>query len=387
MDQQRHVKEIAMATSPLSITKQFSVLKDPRLSRKRRHSLLDVIVIAICGVIAGCDKWEQIELFGKNHHDWLKRFLRLPNGIPSHDTFERVFDRIEPLAFQRCFTQWTQVLCRELGLKQVAIDGKTLRRSGNGSGLKTLHLVSAWATHQQLILGQVAVDDKSNEITAIPKLLELLDIKGAFVTIDAMGCQKAIASQIVEQGGDYVLTVKDNQPTLLQDIQQSFMNALNTDYANLDFDTYETRAQGHGRTECRRYTVLHFTGGLSNAADWKGITTIGMCYSERIVAGVRSEEVRYFIGSRKARARVYGKALRYHWGIENNLHWQMDVSFAEDDSRIQKRNAAENFAMLRRIALILLKRHPDKHSINTKRLLASWDTEFLQEVLAPKNVA
>jgi len=374
-----------MATIPLSITKQFAVLKDPRILRRRRHNLLDIVVLGICGVIAGCDTWEQIELFGNNHHDWFKRFLRLPNGIPSHDTIERVFDRLQPLAFQRCFTNWTQAVCR-LGLKQVAFDGKTVRGSGNAKGLAALHLVSAWATEQQLILGQVAVDCKSNEITAIPKLLELLDIKGAFVSIDAMGCQKEIAKKIVAQGGHYVLTVKDNQPHLLEDIQQSFCDAMDKDFAGMEYDTYEKRERGHGREEYRSYTVLHWTEGLRNAADWEQISTIGICYSTRTIAGVSSEEIRYFIGCKKASAKVYGKALRNHWSIENNLHWQLDVSFGEDSNRTQKRNAAENFAMLRRIALNLLKRHPSKRSIDSKRLLAGWNADFLDEVLNPDDI-
>jgi predicted transposase YbfD/YdcC len=275
-------------------------------------------------------------------------------------------------------------VCGVLGLKHVAVDGKVLRSSANAN-LKALHLVSAWAVDQQLVLGQVAVDDKSNEITAIPEVLAMLDIKGAFVSIDAMGCQKAIAKQIVEQGGYYVLTVKDNQPHLLADIQQSFIDALDKDYARL-LSNFETCERGHGRTERRSYTVLHATDGLRNAADWEGLTTIGMCYSERTVAGVTSEEIRYFIGCKKASARVYANALREHWSIENNLHWQMDVSFAEDDNRTQKRNAAENFAMLRRIALNLLKLHPSKHSITTKRLLAGWNKKFLQEVINPMNL-
>lgn len=371
-----------MAISSPSITKHFSTLKEPRRRNSCLHNLLDIITIAISAVIAGCNTWEQIELFGNNHHDWFKRFLPLPNGIPSHDTFERVFDLIAPLAFQRCFTNWTQSVCRSLGLKHVPIDGKTLRSSGSAN-LKALHLVGAWAAEQHLLLGQVAVDDKSNEITAIPKVLELLDLHGTFVTIDAMGCQKQIAAQIVDQGGHYALAVKDNQPNLLEDIQQSFLHALDAD---LSCDTYATHEEGHGRTERREYTVLHFTERLRGAADWKGLTTIGMCYSERTVAGVTSEELRYFIGSKKASAKVYAEALRHHWSIENNLHWQMDVSFAEDDHRTKKRRAAENLAMLRRIALNLLKLHPSKHSIDSKRLLAGWNKTFLQEVLNPKNI-
>ena len=375
-----------MAISSPSITKHFAVLKDPRMRRKRLHNLLDIVVIAICGVVAGCDTWGQIALYGKRHQDWFKRFLRLANGVPSHDTIERVFDRLEPHVFQRCFTQWTQALCEALGLKHVAIDGKTLRSSGNGQGLKALHLVSAWAANQQLVLGQVAVDDKSNEITAIPKLLELLDIKGAFVSIDAMGCQKDIAKKIIDEGGDYILTVKGNQPHLLEDIQQSFIDTMDLDVTDLEYSTYETRERGHGREEYRCYSVFHSTQGLRNAAEWVGLTTIGMCYSQRTIGGLSSEEIRYFIGSRKASAKVYGKSLRHHWSIENNLHWQLDVTFDEDGNRTRKRHAAENLAMLRRIALNLLKRHPSKHSINTKRLLAAWDTDFLYEVLNPEHI-
>lgn len=377
-----------MATCPLSITKQFAVLKDPRLSRRRLHNLLDIVVISICGIIAGGDTWEHIELFGKKHHDWLKRFLRLPNGIPSHDTIQRVFDRLDPLAFQRCFTQWTQALCQKMGLKQIAIDGKTLRGSASPKkGLSALHLVSAWATEQQLVLGQVAVDSKSNEITAIPKLLDLLDVNGAFVSIDAMGCQKDIAAKIADKGGYFLLTVKDNQPHLLEDIQQSFTDAMDMDFANLEHDAYTTRERGHGREEYRHYHVLHWTEGLRNAADWKGITTIGMCFSRRTINGKTSEDIHYFIGNRKASAKVYGNASRHHWGIENNLHWQLDVSFAEDSSRTQKRHGAENFAMLRRIAMTMLKSHPSQHSIDTKRKLASWDADFLEQVLTSKKIA
>jgi predicted transposase YbfD/YdcC len=251
-----------------------------------------------------------------------------------------------------------KALHEALGLSQIAIDGKTLRGSGVG-GLKTLHLVSAWATANCLSLGQVAVDEKSNEITAIPKLLELLELHGAFVTIDAMGCQKAIAAKIVERKGNYILTVKENQEHLLEDIQKAIGQAHESDYAGMKHDTYETRERGHGREEYRCYTVLHTTEGIRNAADWAKLTTIGFCYSERTVNGVTSEELRYFIGSKKASAKVYGKALRNHWGIENQLHWQLDVSFDEDKNRVSKRHGAENLALIRRLALCLLKQHPE----------------------------
>jgi predicted transposase YbfD/YdcC len=364
----------------LSILHHFRKLKDPRRAHRRLHLLNDIVVIAICATIAGAQDWQEVVTFGQKRLDWLKRFLKLPNGIPSHDTFERVFDLINPRAFQACFLSWVESLREILTIKHVAIDGKTLRSSGTGE-LKPLHLVSAWATEQQLSLGQVAVEDKSNEITAIPQLLDLLDVKGAIVTIDAMGCQKAIAQKITEQGGDYVLTVKDNQPNLLMDIQQSLAEASEKGFAGLEHDTYETREKGHGREEYRSYLVLQQTSGIRNADEWSGLTTIGICYSERVVNGKKSVETRYFIGSRKAKAQTYAKALRNHWGIENSLHWQLDVTFDEDDNRVSKRNGAENLALLRRLTLSLLKAHRAKMSIAKKRFAAALDTQFLDDVL------
>jgi predicted transposase YbfD/YdcC len=367
-------------TCALSITHHFRKLKDPRRAHRRLHLLQDIIVIALCAVLAGAQDWHEIELFGRKRRDWLQGFLELPNGTPAHDTFERVFDRLKPQAFQACFRAWVQALQEALSIKHVAIDGKTLRGSGTAK-LGPLHLVSAWATAQRLSLGQVAVDSKSNEITAIPALLELLNINGAIVTIDAMGCQKAIAAKIIDGGGAYILTAKDNQPHLVEDIQQSLMDACENDFAGLEHDTYETRERGHGREEHRCYRVLHHTAGIRNAADWKGLTTIGVCYCERTIHGVRSEETRYFIGSRKAGAKVYGKALRDHWGIENSLHWQLDVTFDEDKNRVTKRNAAENLGLLRRLTLSLLQAHPAKLSIAKKRFAAALDPMFLEEIL------
>jgi predicted transposase YbfD/YdcC len=364
----------------VSIPKYFTKLKDPRRRHRRLHPLQDIIVIALCAVIAGAQDWQEIETFGRKRRAWLQRFLALPNGIPSHDTFERVFDRLNPQAFQACFREWVRAVSAALRIRHVAIDGKTLRGSGSAQ-LGPLHLVSAWATAQHLSLGQVAVDSKSNEITAIPALLELLDLQGALVTIDAMGCQKAIAQKIVDQGGDYVLTVKENQPHLLEDIQLRLEQAFDSDFAGLEHDTWEKRERGHGREELRCYTVLHTTDGIRHAEDWAGLTTIGMCYSERTVRGKTTTEVRYFIGSKKAGARYYGRGLRHHWGIENNLHWQLDVNFGEDRSRVTKRNAAENLALLRRLTLTLLQAHPAKLSIAKKRFAAALDTDFLEEIL------
>jgi len=342
---------------------------------------LDIITIAICAVICGCDKWEQVAEFGNHRRRWLKRFLPLPNGIPSHDTFERVFAQLDPRTFASCFHRWTQSMARLLGLKQIAIDGKSMRSSGNSAGLRMLHLVSAWTTTNHLTLGQVAVEAKSNEITAIPELLKLLDINGALVSIDAMGCQKAIARDIVDRGGDYILQAKNNQPNLLEDARTCIEKAVVSADDGQNVSYHETQEKGHGRKEKRRYTVVEDPQGIRNRACWKNLTVVGCCESERTIKGKTSTEVRYFIGSRSANAKAYGAALRNHWSIENNLHWQLDVSFKEDESGIENRNAAENFAMLRKIALMLLKRHPDKQSIATKRLQAGWNTDFLEEVL------
>jgi predicted transposase YbfD/YdcC len=369
-----------MPQAPCAIKQYFRKLRDPRLARRRKHLLLDIIVIVVCATIAGCNDWQQIETFARARSAWLKKFLALPGGVPSHDTLERVFDRLDPKQFQACFRDWMHALHEALGLSQIAIDGKTLRGSG-GHGHKALHLVSAWATANGLSLGQVAVAEKSNEITAIPELLGLLDLKGAFVTIDAMGCQKAIATKIVEGKGNYILTVKDNQENLVKDIQESISRAYEGDYDGVEHDSYETRERGHGREEYRCYTVLHDTSGIRNASDWANLTTIGFCYSERTEGGKTSDEIRYFIGSKKASAKVYGNALRNHWGIENQLHWQLDVTFDEDGNRVSKRHGAENLALVRRLAVSLLKQHPDKRSVACKRLLAALDPVFLEEVL------
>ena len=366
--------------SDVSITHYFAKLKDPRRRHRRVHPLQNVIVIALCAVIAGAQDWQEIETFGKRRRDWLRRFLDLSQGVPSHDTYERVFNRIKPQAFQACFRAWVQAITAAIDIKHVAIDGKTLGGSGSAK-LGPLHLVSAWATAQHLSLGQVAVDAKSNEITAIPALLEMLDIAGALVTIDAMGCQKAIARQIVDQGGDYVLTVKGNQERLLEDIQRQLQHAFDTDFKNLQHDTYAKRDRGHGREEFRSYVVLYSTEGLRDAQEWANLSTIGMCYSERTVGGKTSTETRYFIASKKASAKCFGKALRNHWSIENRLHWQLDVTFDEDRNRVQRRNAAENLALLRRLTLSLLQAHPEKLSIAKKRFAAALDCHFLEEIL------
>lgn len=375
-----HPSQLPQQQSDLSITKFFAKLQDPRRAHRRLHRLQDILVIALCAVIAGAQDWQQIVTFGHKRRDWLGSFLELPNGIPSHDTFERVFDRLKPQAFHACFRNWVQAIGAALRIKPIAIDGKTLRGSRSAK-LGPLHLVSVWATAQHLSLGQVAVDAKSNEITAIPVLLELLDLNGALVTLDAMGCQKAIAQKIVDQGGHYALTVTDNQEHLLEDIQDAFIKAFDTDFADADHDEFETRQRGHGREEYRSYTVLHSTEGIRHADAWAGLTTLGLCYSERTVKGETTTACRFFIGDKRASAKYYARGLRHHGGIENNLHWQLDVNFAEDDNRVQKRKAAENLALLRRLTLSLLKAHPSKDSIAKKRFAAALDPRFLEEIL------
>jgi len=368
-----------MATS-LGIKSHLRTLRDPRRRHGRDHRLLDIIVIAICAVIGGANSWRAMALFGRTHRAWFQRFLALPHGIPSYHTFRRLFQQLDPQAFQTCLRQWLLDVSGVLRVPHIAIDGKTLRGSGSAA-LGPLHLVSAWATQAHLSLGQVAVEAKSNEITAIPALLELLELHGAVVTIDAMGCQKTIAEKIVQRGGDYVLTVKDNQEHLLDDIQARVGQVLEQGVEGRDYQTYEKTERGHGRVETRSYVVIPDPEGIRQAEAWPKLQVVGMCHCERTVQGETSSEVRYFIGSKKASARYYGRVLRDHWRIENNLHWQLDITFDEDGNTTVDRHAAANLAMLRRAALVLLKRHPDADSLRNKRLRAGWDTEFLQEVL------
>lgn len=366
----------------LSIRTFFARLQDPRRAHRRLHHLQDLLVIALCAVIAGAQDWQQIATFGRKREGWLRGLLELPNGIPSHDTFERVFDRLHPQTFQACFRRWGQAITAGLRLRHVAIDGKTLRGSGS-TNLGPLHLVSAWASTQKLSLAQVAVNDKSNEITAIPELLRLLDVNGALVTIDAMGCQKAIAEQIHAAGGDYVLAVKGNQPTLHDDVHQVFLEGLENDFAELEHRSCQTQERGHGRRETRHYHLVKVPTELAQKhAAFQGLRTLGMVFRERQVGdGPATGEVRYYISSLELKVKVFAEAVRSHWGIENELHWQLDVTFGEDRSRVQKRHGAENLALLRRLTLALLKAHPSKDSLARKRFAAALDPAFLEEVL------
>jgi len=365
-----------------SLLRHFSSIDDPRIVKKNRHNLIDIIAIAISAVICGADEWTAIEDFAKSKEQWFRQFLELPNGIPSHDTFGRVFSLIGPEQFQRCFTGWVRSICGELeGV--VAIDGKTLRRSHDRRSNKSaIHMVSAFASENGLVIGQVKTNEKSNEITAIPELLEKLVLHGCIVTIDAMGCQKAIAEKITERGGDYLLALKGNQGNLAREVEDVFADADKVNFEGYEWDYYETRGKGHGRQEIRRHWTLTSTGLLGEGVKWKGLKTIAVVESERTVNGKTTSDMRYYIGSIENDAKVFAKAARGHWAVENNLHWVLDVAFREDECRIRIGHAAENFAMLRHIALNALKQDKTlKRGIKGKRLNAGWDEDYLLKIL------
>jgi predicted transposase YbfD/YdcC len=378
--------QLVAANPELSLLHHFARLTDPRVVRTCQHTLTDVLVIALCAVLGGADSWPAIVLFGQSKKDWFARFLALPHGIPSHDTFNRVFAALDPVAFQECFVAWMNAVCGRLGLKRLQIDGKSLRGSrGRKDKLGCLHTVSLWAAETGLTLGQVAVDDKSNEITAIPQLLRLLDLEGALVTIDAMGCQKEIARQIRASNGHYVLAVKENQPALYTDIQGCFLRAIEADFAGLRHEVLEEGPRpGHGRQESRVYTVLYDPPGLSTRAEWLDLKAIIMVYRERQVgqdSEDSSEEVSYYIASSDESVVELAGGIRSHWGIENKVHWVLDVVFREDASRVRAGHAAENLGWLRRVALALLKQEDGKDSIKCKRLKAGWNNDFLEKLL------
>lgn len=368
----------------LSIAEHFKAVEDPRIERSKEHLLIDILTIAILAVICGADGWVGIETYGKAKHKWLETFLALPNGIPSHDTFARVFAQLEPEQLQACFLSWVRSVCRMTEGEVIAIDGKTVRRSYDaGKGKGAIHMVSAWASQNRLVLGQRKVDDKSNEITAIPELLKVLDLHGCIVTIDAMGTQKAIANQITAQGGDYVLALKGNQGNLFEDVQQIFEQAQANDFEGIEHDFYETLDAGHGRIEKRRCWSLGQVEWLIDAEKWTGFTSIAMVEALRQWEGETSREVRYYISSLAPDAQCLAEAIRTHWSIENPLHWVLDVAFREDECRIRSGHAPENFALLRHLALSALNQEKTANvGVKNKRLRAGWDDNYLLKVLA-----
>lgn len=363
----------------------FADLADPRVDRTKEHHLLDIVAITICAVICGADSWVAIEEFGKAKQTWLQRFLALPGGIPSHDTFGRVFAALDAEQFQHGFLHWVRAVWPATAGEVIAVDGKTLRRSHDRSnGKAAIHLVSAWAGQARLVLAQRKVNDKSNEITAIPDVLRLLDLDGCTVTVDAMGCQTAIAKQIVQQGADYVLAVKENQEQLYTDVVDTFRYAQHNNWRDVRYSYYRAVDGGHGRIDTRNYWVIadpDVLAYLNPKGAWTDLSAIGMVAIERLGIETPVEERRYYVLSGAPDARRFADAVRGHWGIENSVHWVLDVTFDEDRSRVRAGNAAQNLAVVRHIALNLLRQEPSKGSIKTKRFRAALDDHYLLKVL------
>jgi predicted transposase YbfD/YdcC len=365
-----------------SIPKHFANITDPRRYNSR-HKLIDIITIAICAVVCNANAFEHISEFGQAKYDWFKKFLELPHGIPSTDTFERVFARIDPKQFKACFLEWIQAISQLTKGEVVAIDGKTLRRSHDKSnGKSAIHMVSAWACANGLVLGQVKTEEKSNEITAIPQLLNTLEIQGCIVTIDAMGCQKSICEMIVEKRADYVLSLKGNQGNLHDNIKSYFQDQKQHGFKDVSFDYHETIDGEHGKIEIRKYWTVSDIDWLQGKENWANLETICMVERERQFSDKSENETSYYIGSLANNAESFSHATRSHWRVENSLHWVLDVTFREDESRIRKDNAPDNFAVLRHIALNMIKRETSlKKSIKCKRLRAGWDDNYLSKIL------
>lgn len=364
-----------------SLISLFSEMPDPRLDRKRLHQLGDILTISILAVVCGAESWIDMEEFGVARYEWLKQFLELPNGIPSHDTFNRVFSLIDPKEFERRFAHWVQVVSGKLK-GQIAIDGKMIKGSGNHQkGQEPLWIVSAWATDLNLVLAQTGVAKKSNEITAIPQILDLLSLNGCIVSIDAMGCQKSIARDIQERSGDYVLALKGNQGNLHAEVVNFFDQAELVDYEHVAHDCHTSYEKNRGREETRTLYVTEEIDWLPCRDEWPGLQSIVCMTSQRLAAGKQTVEKRYYISSLPGDSQQHAKAIRNHWSIENKQHWVLDVGFNEDRCRIRDRVSGKNFATLRRMALNLLKQEPTKAGIKRKRLRAGWDEKFLRKLV------
>lgn len=375
--------------SPVGLIEtHFGNLRDPRALHSILHKLLDILIITICAVICGADNFVEIAEYGKEKEEWLKTFLELANGIPSVDTFERLFARLKPEALQICFISWMAAVHECTDGEFINVDGKTLRGAKEAGNKRSLiHMVSVWSASQHLVLGQKKVGEKSNEITAIPTLLEMLMIRDCIVSIDAMGCQTEIANTIVEQGADYVLALKGNQGNLHDDVRELFTSAREQNFKNIEYQFYETVEQGHGRIETRRYWAMGNTEYLMGAEKWRGLKSIGMVESERTINGTTSTEQRYYLLSFESDVHKFAESVRNHWSIENQLHWILDVAFKEDASQSSRGYSAENLAVIRHIGLNLLSRNKkSKVGVKTKRLKAGWNNDYLKSVLEALNI-
>ena len=376
-----------------TILEYFKELEDPRSSINRKHLLGDLIVISVCGVIAGADGPKAIGIWGESNRAWLEQHLELPNGIPSHDTIGRLLAMLKPAAFQTCFQDWVSSLCRHENQdtcndetpqqqKVIAIDGKALRRSHDRKNkLGALFLVSAWSVDHGVSLGQLATEEKSNEITAIPELIDNIDVTGAIVTIDAAGCQKTIAAKIIDRGGDYILALKGNQGNLHKAAEDWIMEQMETDFANVTVRKHQETVRGHGRIDTLTYYQFNVPHALPGRSNWKGFRTIGIAIRMSEQGDKVTREVRYFISSLRLSVKRFARGVRGHWGIENTLHWCLDVTFREDESRLRHRRIADNIAWLKRFAISLLKQCKDKESIAMRRRMAGWNNEYLSQVL------
>jgi predicted transposase YbfD/YdcC len=361
----------------ISFARYFSELPDPRVDRTKRHRLDDILAIALCAVICGADSFEEIERFGEGRHDWLKGFLALPNGIPSHDTFNRVLAALDREAFAACFGRWMADLCEATGLRPIAVDGKAVRSAPADTFSGCLHLVTAWATENGVALGQVAVADGSHEIAAVPELLRVLDLAGALVTLDASGCQKETLKQIRDQGGDYLVAVKGNQPALQRAVHAAFDRACEAEFAGCEMSG--SVEDGHGRHEERYVTVIRDPEGLP--AEWPDVRAVVVVGREREVKGRNASTAHFYVTSLRATAAELAGYVRGHWGVENGLHWCLDVTFREDTNRTRDTNAGANLGIVRRVAASLLKQDKAKGSIKAKRLSAALDPKYLERVL------
>lgn len=373
-----------MTKSPVaSLETHFQNLTDPRAEHSIDHLLIDIVMITICAVICGANNWVEIENYGYDKKEWLQQFLELPHGIPSHDTFMRLFARLKPEQLQECFLNWIKTVSQITKGQVIAIDGKSLRSAlERGQSRGAIHMVNAWATENRLVLGQTKVTAKSNEITAIPKLLKLLTIEGCLVSIDAMGCQTEIAQTIIEQQGDYVLALKANHKNLYEDVVQLFKFARQQDWQDINHEYYQTINKGHGRIEIRRHWTMGNTEYLCGAEQWKGLKTIGLVESERRVNHQTTIEQRYYLLSIKSDAQRFAKAVRSHWTIENQLHWILDVGFQEDQIQGCLGYSAENLAVVRHLAVNLLTHEKTaKGGVHAKRLKAGWNNHYLTLVL------